>query len=230
MRKKINSFFQRIKSNMFWKSVVVLVSGNVIAQVIGILTIPIVTRLYDPVAFGEFTLIFSVASIILNIVTLGLTSAVMVAVNDDESSDIFTVAFFTILFLSTLVLILMISTSHYLQFFNPTMPYSSACLLVYGFILINGLNGLLGIYVNRKGLNRVLFYNAIIAAFSTIFLKIPFGILKFGSYGLIWAALIAGIISTIQMVYHSKPFKRLPDFQTIKAVFKKYRDFVVLKR
>ena len=54
------------------------------------------------------------------------------------------------------------------------ISYTVACILVYGFVIVNGLGGLL-IYVNRKGLNRVLFYNSLIGALATLCITTRWG-------------------------------------------------------
>ncbi|MBS4025865.1 MAG: oligosaccharide flippase family protein [Clostridia bacterium] len=224
---KIKRLVSQLKANIFWKSVAVLVSGTALAQLIGIFTTPVISRLYDPRAFGEYAILVSTAAIILSIVTLGLNSAVMVPISDDESDEVLMVAFFTMLFLSTAILMVMLVTSPFIHFFDPGINYILACILVYGFIVINSLRGLLNIYVNRKRLNRVLFYNALIGALATLLITIPLGVLELGSFGLIIAAIIGGVVSIIQMICHNNPFKRLPNLSTFKNVYRRYKDFIL---
>jgi len=212
---------------MFWKSVVVLVSGTALAQIMGIFTTPIVSRLYDPKAFGEYAIIISTSSIILSIVTLGLNSAIMVPESDDESKEVFMVAFATMLVLATVILIILIIASPFIYFFNIEMNYILACILVYSFVVVNNTAGLLNIYVNRKGLNKVLFYNSLISALATLCISIPLGILNTGSIGLLIAALLAGIASIIQMVYHVSPFKGIPSIAAFKNIYQKYKEFIL---
>ncbi len=222
-----NKVIFKLKRNTFWKSVITLVSGTALAQAIGLFTTPIVSRLYDPKAFGEYGIIISTATIIMSIVTLGLNSAVMVPKDEDECDDVFMVTFFTTLFLSTLILIIMIAISPKIHFFDSGTHYIVSCFLVYIFVVTNCLKGILNIYINRKKLNRILFYNSLIGAIATLFITIPLGILKLGSFGLIIAGIVAGIVSIIQMVYHANPFKRLPNISIFKGIFKKYKDFTL---
>lgn len=224
---KISSYILKIKNSVFWKSVAVLVSGTVIAQLLGLFTTPIVSRLYDPEAFGEYAIIVSTSSIILGIVTLGLNSAVMVPVSDEESDDVFMVAFFTMLFLSTFIFVVMIVVSPFKHFFNAGMDYVVSCILVYGLVVINNTKGLLSVYINRKKLNKVLFYNSLIGAMATLFITIPLGIIKLGGIGLITASIVAGFVENLQMIYHANPFIKLPRINTFISVYKKYRDFIL---
>lgn len=222
-----NRVIARFKNNTFWRSVITLVSGTTIAQMIGLFTTPVVSRLYNPVAFGEYGIILSTATIIMGIVTLGLNSAVMIPTNDEESDNVFIVTFITSLLLSTLVLIILIVISPVIKFLDSGMHYMISYVLVYIFVITNNLRGLMNIYVNRKKLNRVLFYNSLIGALATLCITIPLGFLNWGSLGLIVASIIATIISILQMIYHANPFKRFPNKADFKKVFKKYKDFII---
>lgn len=224
--KILRKFLDGIKSNTFWKSVTVLVSGTILAQLLIILATPIVSRLYDPKAFGEYAIIVSTSTIIINIVSLGLTSSVMIPKNDDESKDVFMVATITTIVLSTCVLALMIIVSPFAFFFDIGMNYIIGTILVFSIVVINSIKGLLTIYVNRKSLNRILFYNSLIGAFSTLLITIPLGLMNLGSLGLIMGSMIGGIVSITQMVYHVNPFKSIQVLPTIKRVMVKYKDFI----
>lgn len=224
--KLLKESIMRIKNSIFWSSVAVLVSGNILAQLIGLFTTPIVSRLYDPEAFGEYFIILSTATIIGNLVTLGLNSAIMAASDDDECDDVFLVSFITSVILSTLILILMIIISPILKIFDSGMEYIYACLLVYAFVILNNLHGLFTIYVNRKRIDKLLFFNSIIGALVTLLITIPLGFLKWGSTGFLIAAIITSIVSIIQMMYKTNPFKRLPSILIFKRVFIKYKDYI----
>lgn len=224
---KISTLITKLKKSTFWKSVVVLVSGTALAQLIGLVTTPIVSRLYDPTSFGEYAIIVSTATIIINIVTLGLNHAVMMPTSDEESDDVFMVAFFTMLFFATIILAILISLSSFKHFFNAGLNYIVSCILIYGFVIIEETKSLLSIYINRKKLNRVLFYNPVIGALATLFITIPLGLIGLNSIGLITAAILAGVASIVQMLYHANPFKKLPSINTIISIYKKYKDFIL---
>lgn len=227
--KIVDELIVRFNKNAFWRSVTTLVSGTVLAQFIGLLTTPVVSRLYNTKAYGEYGIIISTATIIISIVTLGLSSAVMIPTNDDECDDVFMVTFVTSLLLSTFILMIGIGIILAFKFFDSRMYNISFCLLVYIYVVINNLKGLLTVYINRKKLNRVLFYNSLIGAFVTLLITIPLGLLKFGSTGLVIAGIIATVVSIIQMICHVNPFKRLPSMFVFKSVFKKYKDYVLFQ-
>src|SRR5690554_3794926 len=115
---KIKQLIDQTKRSNFWKGVIVLVSGTLIAKLIGLLTTPIVSRLYTPQDFGEYAIITSVAIIIQSFVTLGLNSAIMVAETEEDSKDVFMVTFIIIISLSSLIFFGMIFLSSVIHFFD----------------------------------------------------------------------------------------------------------------
>ncbi|MCS2325809.1 oligosaccharide flippase family protein [Bacteroides fragilis] len=76
---------RKIDSSPFLKSVVVLFSGNVFANLISFLSIPILSRIYSDTAFGDYAIVISTATIVNGISTLGLTSAIMIPVEENKS-------------------------------------------------------------------------------------------------------------------------------------------------
>ena len=60
MKKRLN--------NSFLVNIAVLASGSFIAQGIGALTIPVLTRIYTPEDLGLYTYIISIAAIFLSVV------------------------------------------------------------------------------------------------------------------------------------------------------------------
>ena len=66
------------------KNIMAVMSGGVIAQVIGLGVIPIYTRLYDPYNFGVFALFISITNIVLIIGTLRLDFAIQISKSQTE--------------------------------------------------------------------------------------------------------------------------------------------------
>ena len=223
---KIN-LLEKIRRNEILKSISILVSGNIIGRVIALITMPIVSRLYSPEDFGENGVIIATAAIIVNFGSLGLNSAVMLADNDKESSIVFKVTFFTSTFIYFIIFFFFFFFSLWYKIAQTTLPYYVTCSLIFLITLFSQLNGLLNIYVNRKGLNKVLFYNAIISSLSTLFITIPLGFYNFGVIGLLGAAIFSSIVCAIQMIYHANPFLEKIIWRDFITVFKKYKNFIL---
>ena len=216
----------RLATNSFWTSVLTLASGATLAQFIGLFTTPLVSRLYEPKAFGDLAVMNSVAAIVFNVSGLGLTSAVMIPSSDRECRDVFMVAFLSQWAIATAVFLTLMAVSRFVRLFDAGVDYTVACLLIYVMTVYRGLGGLLSIYVNRRGLDRVLFYNSLISALATLCVTIPLGVLGAGGLGLIAANIIAGAVSILQMTYHARLFSGLPRMSTFRGVYRQYKDFI----
>ena len=66
-----------IISNKLVRSIIVVASGTVGAQIIAFLFVPIITRLYGPVQYGELGAFLSLINIFLPIVTMGYGAAIV---------------------------------------------------------------------------------------------------------------------------------------------------------
>jgi lipopolysaccharide exporter len=72
----------------FFSNTLKLVSGNIIAQIIGIILIPLITRLYLPADFGIFQLFSSIFAIIVIFSCLSYQLAIMLPNEDEDSANI----------------------------------------------------------------------------------------------------------------------------------------------
>ncbi len=70
----------------FARNVLRLGGGNVASQVISILAVPVITRLYAPDEFGAFSFMFSLVAIAFPIATLRWNSAILLPA-DEETAD-----------------------------------------------------------------------------------------------------------------------------------------------
>ena len=75
-------------SSPFGLDVFKLVTGTTIAQIITVLSSPILTRLYGPEAFGFFALITSITSILGVIVCLRYELSIMLPKEDSEAANL----------------------------------------------------------------------------------------------------------------------------------------------
>lgn len=72
----------------FLRNVLKLVSGSVIAQLIGLLITPITTRLYTPEDFGILQLFLSISTILVAFAAFSYDRAILLPKEDDESANI----------------------------------------------------------------------------------------------------------------------------------------------
>ena len=86
----------------FAGDVLKLVSGTTIAQLIGILASPILTRLYAPEAFGALALFTSITSILGVIACLRYELAIMLPESDEDAANLLGVSLLSALLIALL--------------------------------------------------------------------------------------------------------------------------------
>lgn len=72
----------------FITNVLKLVSGSVAAQALGILLIPIITRIYNPDDFGIFQLFISISGILVIVSTFSYQLAIMLPKTEEDAANV----------------------------------------------------------------------------------------------------------------------------------------------
>jgi O-antigen/teichoic acid export membrane protein len=219
---------QRLRRSGFWRSVAVIVTGTLVAQAIGLITLPIISRIYSPQAFGEYAVLTSASLFLTTVVTLGLSSAIMAPEEDAMAEGIVVVAFACAVIFSTVLLALALAFGPMLS--RPAgLPLWQSAIFVYVMTIVNGLTSLLRVHTNRRGLNRVLAVNPVLGALCTLVIAIPLGFLQAGSLGLIFASIAAGVLSNLQMLRHANPFNRRVTWRAAISALRSCRDYILFQ-
>ena len=92
------------KQNSFSGNVVRLMAGNVTAQAISLLAIPIITRLFSPENYGIFSLYASITIIFSVFSSLSYVSTIILPEKDVDASNIFGLCILAVFGISLLVL------------------------------------------------------------------------------------------------------------------------------
>lgn len=82
------------RKTSFIGDVLKLVSGTIIAQMLGILASPILTRLYAPEAFGLLAIFTSITTLISVVACMRYELAIMLPESDEEAANLLAVSFF----------------------------------------------------------------------------------------------------------------------------------------
>lgn len=229
MIKIIKRYVDKLKSNSFWNSVLQLSFGQIAAQVINVICVPILSRIYLTDDYGQLSIIVSMANIITGFVCLGMNSAMMLAETENEAKETFVVSQNIHFILAGFATVMLTIISFFQPVLHTTIPTLSAFTFVYAYIVINARNTLLSIYLNRIKKNNVLMMCPIINASSNLLIAIPLGLLGLHGYGLIIAAIIPLIVSNIIMSRHAHINCVRLKWSVYKDTIKKYRDLVTFQ-
>lgn len=231
---KLLSFrFKSIFSTVFFRNFLLLVSGNVISEIITLLAIPVISRLYAPAEFGLFALYLSIFSIIAVVSNARYEFAVILPENDTDAANIMGLSFFIALLLSVLSLLTIISLyffSGYSQFDDYNV-FGSWLFLMPAFILLNGIVQCLNIWYIRKREFKTIAWSNVIKSVSTNGALLLLGISGFSFYGIFTGNLI-GLSIFCSFLVAILFYKYRDQFSAIKrdkmiSLGRKYKDFPV---
>lgn len=191
-----------------WIGLVSLSLGTIIGQIINIVVQPILTRIYSPAQLGEYSYILSVAELFIPIASLKLNLLIVTAKNESELDDLTKISMSSVL-LVTIIYTVGIFLSNFLLIF----PNNTFRMLLLINPVIIFVNGIYQIFLSRdnyfQNYNNIacaeVFKNGTLGIYQFIF-----GILNFGSYGLIIGKVFSPFFYSI-----TKPKETLKYFKNI---------------
>ncbi|HFG0366271.1 TPA: type 8 capsular polysaccharide synthesis protein Cap8K [Staphylococcus aureus] len=203
-----------MRLNKFIGDSFLMILSSGIAQVILIITTPIITRLYSPTEFGEFTIFSNIAMILIPIINARY-DLLIVNTKNDRSANILSQISFLISLLILLILIPIFAISAWLY---PNFILDFIFIIIMLFLV--SLTNIFTNYLNKERKYKVLSLINVFRAGSMVLLQIIFGLLALGSLGLIIGfslSYIAGI--TLGYKTFKKHFNIVRDKEETKALF-----------
>lgn len=203
-----------MRLNKFIGDSFLMILSSGIAQVILIITTPIITRLYSPAEFGEFTIFSNIAMILIPIINARYDLLIVNAKND-RSANILSQISFLISLLILLILIPILAISAWL-YPNFILDFIFSIIMLFLVSLTNIFTN----YLNKERKYKVLSLINVFRAGSMALLQIIFGLLSLGSLGLIIGfslSYITGI--TLGYKTFKKHFNIVRNKEETKALF-----------
>ena len=203
-----------MRLNKFIGDSFLMILSSGIAQVILIITTPIITRLYSPAEFGEFTIFSNIAMILIPIINARYDLLIVNAKND-RSANILSQISFLISLLILLILIPILAISAWLY---PNFILDFIFIIIMLFLV--SLTNIFTNYLNKERKYKVLSLINVFRAGSMALLRIIFGLLSLGSLGLIIGfslSYITGI--TLGYKTFKKHFNIVRNKEETKALF-----------
>lgn len=213
----LTKFRQRLQNSELYKNILLLISGNGLAQIIPLLVYPIITRLFTPDDFGVLAFLFSIHSIILIISTGRFNLAIILPKKNREANALFntgmSLALVMGLLIPVLVFLLGDLTAPYIEYedFTIWLYLLGITVLVTAFaIMMDG-------WCTRYKLFRIIVIYTLTLNLSTSLLKLIFGLLNIEN-GLLLAFVIAQTSASIIYFVAVRQKHLLPKFKLFKKI------------
>lgn len=182
---------KNIGGNSLRKSILILITGTTIAQIIPLLAEPLITRLYSKEDLGTLALYISFASLFSIIATARYELAIMLPKSDSNAVNLVGLSIVISFVLSIIVLLLVFAFNDAICKVLQAPQLSFFLYLVPISILLAGLTQSLNYWINRKQRYKVITYSKVSQSGINATFAVGFGFAAMKKLGLV-SAYLAG--------------------------------------
>jgi O-antigen/teichoic acid export membrane protein len=193
----MKKIISNIRQNRYLVQIITLISGTLLAQVISFISIPILTRLYNPDEFGLYSIFFAITSVVGIVSSLNYEQAVMLPKSNRDAKAILVLSILSsiiIFFLSIFIIIIFNS-----QIESYFLDQKYIVYLIPISILVIGLNQIFDLYATREELYKKIALSKIttssLSSISQISIKSLFKL-----DGLIFGKIVGDLAGTILLI------------------------------
>jgi len=184
------------KKESFAFDVLTLAGGTTFAQILTILSAPVLTRLYGPEDFGVWALYISITSLISVIACMRYEYSIMLPESDEEAVNLLGLSFLAVLLVSGLTFPIIWYFKEPIVNILNSQQIGDYLWLVPPFIFVSGLFLALNNWNSRTKLFKRLSLSRVFSSVSSTATQISLGFEKIGAGGLIAGSLAGQSIAT----------------------------------
>lgn len=222
------------KKKSFASDVLTLAGGTTFAQILTILSAPVLTRLYGPEDFGIWALYISITSIISVIACMRYEYSIMLPESDEDAVNLLGLSFLAVLFVSGLTFPAIWYLKEPIVTLLNSQQIGDYLWLVPPFIFVNGAFLALNNWNTRTKLFKRLSLSRVFSSVSATTTQIGLGFTeRIGAGGLIAGSLAGQSISTFVLggqIWRDdrKLIMKSLSWKKVYEGFKKYRKFSLI--
>lgn len=220
-----------IQKSDFFKHVLTLTSGTVIAQAIPIIFSPLLTRLYSPEEFGFFALFLSIVTILAVFTTGMYEMAIILPKKEVYAYQIRNISLFLTTFYTLIIILIIFSFYDLLiTIFPPNINHNLFLFLIPFAVFLIGIYQTTIIWFNRVKNYKTMSKTGVIQSVTTIFFQVVFSLFAMGNLSLIFGRVIGQVVSTFYLLktyYSSYSLRNKVSYKKTQylAQVKRYKKF-----
>jgi O-antigen/teichoic acid export membrane protein len=177
--------YKNIMESTLWKGAFIIGSGAALAQIIGIVTLPIITRLYSPSDFGILALFLSILAILLVLSSLRYEFAIPLPENESMTINLCILCILLMIFICSLISLIFLLIGDYIAIlFNIQLIMPYFWLLLLG-LFSSGMYQILSYWAIRQRDYLTITQTRINQSISGAVSKISIGAFMSGPFGLL---------------------------------------------
>ncbi|HOC78370.1 MAG TPA: oligosaccharide flippase family protein [Methanofastidiosum sp.] len=213
--------------NDIFKNMLKISGSTTITQIMGILVLPILSRVYSPENFGVYALFFSISNILLIIATWQYDVAIVIPKKYEDSLSLFFLSILLLSFMSLGFFLIMIFFNTFILNLFRLNDLSRILFLIPVHIFISGFYQSLRYLNSRNNAFGNTAKSSIINSGITYFSQIILGILFLDGSGLVYGSIFGSLLATIFLLFVSVKFISIKsvNFTGIRKVMYGYKKF-----
>lgn len=228
----MKSLLERVKTKLnaqggFLKAVAVLVGGTIFAQIITIITLPIITRLYNPEDFGVLSVYISILTIISTIACLRFDIAIPLPQKKQVAVNLVVLSFISVLIFTIISIIIVLIFSNKLLSINENYKYL-IYILPLG-VFFSGSSLFLQFWTSRTRKFKLISQTRVAQALGSSLVQISMSFMILGPIGLLLGQLMINIIGFGKLLknFLSETIDDIKKVNSkdLKETFKQYEKF-----
>lgn len=205
------------------KNVAKISSGTALGQIISIVTLPIITRLYGAEVMGSWAAIYAVSAILVYCCDLGLSQAIMIE-SDEEVEKLYQMVSTLSFLICSLAYVILLGYYKLLGNDLASACVTSFFVVTYAFTMRQVQTCYT--WLNREKKYDVLMRNPVINYAAVAVFSILFSLLGFRKYGYFWGVILGQIFTLLNMGAALPKFHVCLDLSFYKHTIKKKQEFV----
>ncbi|MFC2138972.1 lipopolysaccharide biosynthesis protein, partial [Bacteroidota bacterium] len=225
----LKTTIERLFSNEFFKNILTLFSGTVIAQIIPFLIAPVLTRIYSPANFGDLALFISISSVLSILYTGSYEGAILLPKKLNESFNLVGVSVLLVFIGGILFSIVSIFIKDSFKVFSNEHINHIALLVLPLVSMLYSFEKIFNSWHNRvKSYKRISSANVSKSAINGS-CQLLLGKLKYLNFGLIFSEIAGRVFQSIILIIPLLKEKGREKLQisliTMKSMAKEHIDF-----
>lgn len=214
----------------FLGDVIALVSGTTLGQVITLVCLPLLSRIYQPDAFGVFAIFLGITGIGTVVSSLRYELAIVLPEKKKEAANLFIGTLVITLITSVFIGLILWPVWKYITLFLKVADLTPFFWMIPLTILVNGAFQAIGYWCSRERLFGFLSIAKILNAAITAVSQVTVGLLGYtGAGGLIVSVVLGSLASFlimfVRLFIFQKEFWNLISVSEILKVLNRYRKF-----
>lgn len=192
----------RYKGSEFLRSVTVLVGGTAIAQLVMVLLLPVLTRLYSPGDFNTLSVYLALLSLFAVIATLRFELAIPQPPSDEDAANLLALSLLSSFAMALLVGGLLYFCSSYLAVLLKLPELSAYFWMLPVGVFLSGAYSGLQFWAGRRRNFKIVANTKMQQSFSAGAVQVLFGWIQGGAFGLVLGQTINSGAGAVGLAWH----------------------------